>query len=152
MYVCMCMYGQQFQQKIDQPGIVTDPARGQLTRIYFFSLRPFASEKLVSPERQVRPSRLAPARPFCTLRLNLVLTREVPPASRDGVNIIYLQPPSGQSRVYRVTQLRTDGVHFRESAGTEPANSPQGISSDGYQFLCASLFPHPLLKYDLRRI
>ena len=28
--------------------------------------------------------------------------------------------PSGQSRVYRVTQLRIDGVHCRESAGTGP--------------------------------
>ena len=30
--------------------------------------------------------------------------------------------PSGHSRVYRVTQLRTDGVHCRESAGTGPVN------------------------------
>ena len=30
--------------------------------------------------------------------------------------------PSGQSRVYRITQLRTDGVHCRESAGTGPLN------------------------------
>ena len=30
--------------------------------------------------------------------------------------------PSGQSRVYRVTQLHTDGVHCRESAGTGPVN------------------------------
>ena len=37
---------------------------------------------------------------------------------------IYLNrhTPSGQSRVYRVTQLRTDGVHCRESAGTGPIN------------------------------
>ena len=28
--------------------------------------------------------------------------------------------PSGQSRVYRVTQLRADGVHCRESAGIGP--------------------------------
>ena len=28
--------------------------------------------------------------------------------------------PSGQSRVYRVTQLRTHGVHCRESADTGP--------------------------------
>ena len=28
--------------------------------------------------------------------------------------------PSGQSRVYRVAQLRADGVHCRESAGTGP--------------------------------
>ena len=30
--------------------------------------------------------------------------------------------PSGQSR-YRITQLRTDGVHRRESSGTEPVVS-----------------------------
>ena len=28
---------------------------------------------------------------------------------------IYHHTPSGQSRLYRVTQLRTDGVHSRES-------------------------------------
>ena len=28
--------------------------------------------------------------------------------------------PSGQSRVHRITQLRTDDVHCRESAGTGP--------------------------------
>ena len=35
------------------------------------------------------------------------------------------QPPSGQSRVYRVTQLRIDGVHWRRARG------PQGSSSYG---------------------
>ena len=37
---------------------------------------------------------------------------------------IYLNrhTPSGQSRVYRVTQLRTDGVHCRESTGRWPVN------------------------------
>ena len=37
---------------------------------------------------------------------------------------IYLNrhTPSGQSRVYRVTQLGTDGVHCQESAGTGPVN------------------------------
>ena len=29
---------------------------------------------------------------------------------------------SGQSRVYRVAQLRTDGVHCQESAGTGPVS------------------------------
>ena len=35
---------------------------------------------------------------------------------------IYLNhhTPSGQSRVYRVTQVRTDGVHCRESIGARP--------------------------------
>ena len=42
----------------------------------------------------------------------------IPPAFRDGV-YSYSQPPSGhQSRVPQVTQLRTDGVHYRESACT----------------------------------
>ena len=30
----------------------------------------------------------------------------------------YRHTPSGQSGVYRVTQLHTDGVSYRESAGT----------------------------------
>ena len=58
--------------------------------------------------------------------LNLILT----PAFRDGV-LLYRQPSPGQSvpirvlqyysiRVYQVTQLRSDGVHCRESAGTGP--------------------------------
>ena len=59
------------------------------------------------------------------LRLNLVLTYEIPPDFRDGVHIFILNrhTPSDQSLVYRVTtQLRIDGVHCRESAGTEPVH------------------------------
>ena len=52
-----------------------------------------------------------------TLRVNLVRTHRIPPAFRDGVQL-YRQLPSGQSRVYQVTQLRTDGVRHREPAGT----------------------------------
>ena len=36
--------------------------------------------------------------------------------------ILNRHTPSGISRVYRTTQLRTDGVHCRESAGTGPVN------------------------------
>ena len=36
--------------------------------------------------------------------------------------LIHLLSPSGQSRVYRVTQLRTDGIHCQESTGTGPVN------------------------------
>ena len=63
------------------------------------------------------------------LRLNLVLTYGIPPEFRGGVHIFILNrhTPSGQSRVYRVTQLRTDGVHCRESAGTGPVK-PRGSS------------------------
>ena len=55
-------------------------------------------------------------------RLNLVLTYGISPDFRGGRSFIFLEhhAPSGQSRVYWVTQLRTDGVHCRESAGTGP--------------------------------
>ena len=58
------------------------------------------------------------------LRLNLVLAYEIPPEFRGGVHLFILNnhTPSGQSRVYQVTQLRTDGVHCRESAGKKPVN------------------------------
>ena len=54
----------------------------------------------------------------------MVLTHGIPPEFRGGVHLFILNrhTPSGQSRVYRVTQLRTNGVHSRQSAGTGPVN------------------------------
>ena len=66
---------------------------------------------------------------------------------------IYLNrhTPLGQSRVYRVTQLRTDGLHCRESAGTGPVvlkvvavTGAAILQVTMDQLMCASLFPHPL--------
>ena len=58
------------------------------------------------------------------LRLNMVLnlrdSSRVP--RRRLFNDLNRHTPSGQSRVNRVTQLRIDGVHCRESAGTGPVN------------------------------
>ena len=51
-----------------------------------------------------------------------MLTYGIPPEFRGGVHLRNRHTPSGQSRVYRVTQLRTDGVHCRESASTGPVN------------------------------
>ena len=58
--------------------------------------------------------------PFSMLRLNLVLTHGIPLAFRGRVHLfIYNRhTPSGQHGVYQATQLRTDGVHGREFAGT----------------------------------
>ena len=58
------------------------------------------------------------------LMLNLVLTYGIPPEFRGGVHLfIYNRhTPSGQSQVYRVTQLRTDGVYCRDSVSTGPVN------------------------------
>ena len=36
------------------------------------------------------------------------------------IYLLYRHTPSGQSRVCRVTEMRTDGVHCLESAGTGP--------------------------------
>ena len=43
----------------------------------------------------------------------------IPTDFRGGVHL-FIYTPSGQSRVYRVTQLRTDGGHCRESASPGP--------------------------------
>ena len=47
-------------------------------------------------------------------------THGIPPDFHGGVHLFIKnrRTPSGQSRVYRLTQLRTDGVHCRESTGT----------------------------------
>ena len=60
--------------------------------------------------------------------------------------------PSGQSRVYRVTQLRTDGVPCRESAGTGPENLkvvPNECCTGRSPWTNINMrlsFPHPLLE------
>ena len=97
---------------------------------------------------KVWPSRPVSTRSLSTPRLNLfiVLTRGIPFAFRDGV---YLYR---QSRVYWVTQLRTNGVHCRESSGIGPVvlNAVPvtgGTSSRNPmdQSMFAPLFPRPLL-------
>ena len=103
---------------MDQPGVVANPARGKLNRGFLFYFPVPVCAWKFGLARQVRPSRPASACSFSTLRLNLVLTRGVTPDFRSGVHLFFLHTPSGQSRFYRVTQLLTDGVHCRESAGT----------------------------------
>ena len=98
---------------MDQPGKVASPARGQLNskNEYF---------PVTGPAVPSRVSLL-----ISILWVNMVLTYGIPPEFRGGVLysfITAIHTPSGQSRVYRVTQLRTDGVHRGESAGTGPVN------------------------------
>ena len=118
-YVCMCvcMYSQHFHQSMDQRGMVANPARGQLNREnVFFPGSPFAPKNMISRDRSGRPV----PRPYAHSphsKVNQLLTRGFSTAFRDGTHT-YRQPPSIQSRVNRVTQLRTDGVHCQESART----------------------------------
>ena len=89
----------------------------------------------------------ASASSFSTLRLNMVLA---------GFLLLSAPAPTGQSRVYQVTQLRTDGVHCRESAGTRPAVLGEypvtgavfsGITMD--HVMRASLYLRPLMYIDV---
>ena len=82
------------------------------------------------------------------LKLLIVLT-----LSATAFIYSYRQSPLSQSRVCQATQLRTDGVYCREPASTGPVAlnkvvpvagaAVSGITMD--RFLCASLFPYPLI-------
>ena len=79
----------------DQPGMVANPTRGELSRIFFFASCPGSRleiwSRLTGPAVPSRASLL-----ISILRLNLVLAYGIPPAFRDGIQID--RPPvSGQS-------------------------------------------------------
>ena len=107
-------------------GMVANLARGELTRGNVFFHVPFrARERGLGG--QARPSRPAPARSFSTPWLNLVLTHGLlsflPFSTTAPIRTVNRHHPyiiKGQSRVDRVTRLRTDGVHRQDSAGTRP--------------------------------
>ena len=107
---------------MDQPGKVASPARGQLNRENSFFPPRLRLKNSSRETGSAVPSRVSLL--ISILRLNLVLTYGIPPEFRGGVHILILNrhTPSGQFRVYRVTQLLTDGFHRRESAGTGPVN------------------------------
>ena len=118
------LYSHTYSKSMDQPGKVASSARGQLNSKMNIPcprlcLRIWSHE--TSSAASSHASLLIPI-----LRLNLVFIYGIPPEFRGGVHVfIYNRHmPLGQSRwrVYRVMQLRTDGVHCRESAGTGPVN------------------------------
>ena len=84
----------------------------------------------------------------------LVLTHGIPPASRDGVHLSI--PPTAIGSVLSLssTQLRTDGVHRQESAGTGPVVlEVVRVTDDALQVLpqanlCAPLFLHTHYWYN----
>ena len=118
-----------YSKSMDQPGKVASPARGQLNRKKIIFPCPRSCLTIWSRETgSAVPSPVSLL--ISILRLNLVLTYGIPPEFRGGVHLFNYNhhTSSGQSRVYRVTQLHTDGVHCRESAGTDRASKPQGSS------------------------
>ena len=118
------MYGHTYSKHtyskiMDRPDKVANPARGQLNRENEIFPSPFAPENWSRETGSAVPSRVSLL--ISILRLNMVLTYDSSRVPRRRP-FIYLNrhTPSGQSRVYRVTQLRTDGVHPRESVGSRP--------------------------------
>ena len=128
---------------IDQPGMIASPARGKLNRKKCPRLR----LRIWSRERD----RMCSAVPslvslliFYSEAESALPIHEIPPTFRDG----FYRHGSGQSRVYQVTQLRTEGVSCRESAGTRPVvlniESVTGAALSGItmdRFLCTYYFP-----------
>ena len=115
------------------------------------SLSPFAPEKLVSRNGLGSPV----PRQSAHLRTQ---AESVAYLLRDSSRFPWQRPfihlnshtPSGQSRVYQVKQLRTDGVHCRESAGTGPVNLkvvPNGccLGRSPWTNPYAPLFPTPTI-------
>ena len=111
-----------YSKSMDQPGKVVNPACAQLNRENKYFVSAFAPENLVSRDGFGNPVPRQPAH-LRTLAESGAYLRD-PPEFRDDVHLFILNchTPSGQSRVYRVTRLRTDGVHCRESYGTGPVN------------------------------
>ena len=114
MYVCMAIT---YNKDKDQPRKVVNPARGQLNRT------PFVPENLVSRDGFGSPAPRQPIYLHAQAEYGAYLPRNSSRFPRRRP-FIYLNrhTPSGQSQVYRATQLRTDGVHCQESAGTGPVN------------------------------
>ena len=88
----------------------------------------------------------------------LYLTHEIPPDFCGGAYLFIIQSYAiGPVRVYRVTQMRTGGVHCREYADTEPVvlkvvpvtgAAFSGITMD--QLMCALSFPKPTTRTGMK--
>ena len=153
MYACVVItYGTVWINRVRLPilHVVTCTGKNNI------SLSAFAPENLVSRDGFGSSVPRQPA--------HLHTQAESGAYSRDSSRVPARRPffysnhrtPSGQSRVYRVTQLlRTDGVHCRESAGTGPVVF-NGSSSNGCCLCrslrtnkCAPLFSHIHYWYEV---
>ena len=115
--VCMVIT---YNKSMDQPDQVANRTPGQLNIEIYFSLSPFAPENLVSRDGFGSPVPRQPAHLHTQAGYDAYHSSRVP----RWRPFIYLNrhTPSGQFRVYRVAQLRTDDVHCLESARTGLVN------------------------------
>ena len=116
LYVCMIKtFTRVWINRVWQPVLLVVSWTGKM----FFSLSPFAPENLVSRNGFGRPSPCQPAHYHSPHSGSILClpTRTLPLSTTASI-YLYRQPPSRQSRVYRVAQLCTDGVHCREPTST----------------------------------
>ena len=108
---------------MDRPGKVANPARDQLdTGKIDICLSAFAPEKLVSRDEFGSPVPRQPAQLHTQAEAGAYLPDSFRVQRRRLFIYLNRHTSPGQSRIYRVTQLLTDGFHCRESAGTSPVN------------------------------
>ena len=117
------MYGHTYSKSMDQPRVRL-PTLLVVTRtgVINIFLSPFAPENLVSRDGFGSPVPRQPDHLHTQAESGAYLCDSSRVPRR--LPFIYLNrhTPSGQSRVYRVTRLRNDGVHCREAADTGPVN------------------------------
>ena len=134
--------------------MLPNPARGQLSREnkHFLATARAWEFGLARRVRQSHPTSSCSSPHSC--RILCLLAKFLLSSAAASIWFFKRHIPSGQSRVNRVTQLRTDGVHCRESADTGPVNLK--VLPNGY-FLGRShhepinmrlYFPHPLLLWN----
>ena len=121
-----------------------------------FSLSPFAPENLVSRDGFGSPVPRQPAHLHTQAEPGTYLQDSSRGPRRRPFIYLNHHTPSGQSRIYLVTQLRTDGVHCRESAGTGPVVSkvvsskrvlPWQVTMD--QSICCASLSHTHYWYEV---
>ena len=112
-YYCITvyMYGHTYSKSMDQPGTGCQSCTWSAEQRKLIFPCPRSRLRIWSSETSSAvPSRVSLL--VSILRLNLVLTYGIPPEFRGGVHLFILNRHtiSGQSRVYRITQLRIDDV------------------------------------------
>ena len=160
MCVCVCMCtvcicGHHIKQSFDQPDKVAIPfswSAGQGKLIFSYP----------RSRLSIQPRETGSAVPSYVSLLVLHAQTKYSPYSRDfscllsvAVAIyLYRHTPSGQSRAFRVTKLRVDGVQCLEPAGTGPVVLKL-VPVTGAAFAspwtnkCAPLFSHTHFWYEM---
>ena len=110
--------------ELDQPGMVANPARGQLNRKHICSLSPFAPKILVSRDGFGRPIRVSPLTLILhTWAKSSRFPRRRPHVPSTAIGSRSVRNLSGHVIAYRLRSLLRVRRHR--------ASSPQGSSSNG---------------------